>query len=312
MRVPIGSVVLAAFLSLVAPIIGISPAWCQDFSITNPVEPPATGRRDLTRQLQAWWDAHSFYPQRASRNDEGGIVKVHLVIRSDGNIFAVDVVEGSGSGSLDAAAVAALRRGFVRPFPVGEPSADIDLVLHYVLARRHDRPATSVASVAAPRRPFTISNEPSRSPILETMLQRTCTGTVVTQGIRNHPAYGVRHWAQAIFFRKPDGTPWVSFYDAGFNTLSPVTEVGKLVQWTGREQRLGGGNFSYIQFSVWAEGDSALNGNIETVFFGPAKSSQPINRGGTVDLTCTAEVVPAPSWSSLQVTSGPPPPGDPP
>ena len=33
-------------------------SWAQDFSITNQVEPADARRRDLMRQLQAWWDVH--------------------------------------------------------------------------------------------------------------------------------------------------------------------------------------------------------------------------------------------------------------
>jgi hypothetical protein len=127
------------------------------------------------------------------------------------------------------------RGGFVRPFPEGEPKADIDISLHYVLAHRHDQPVAAGYTPVLSKGPFTIMNDPVKSPILDTMLQRTCTGTEVKGGITNHPEYGMRSWAQAIFFRKPDGTPWVKFYERGHPSLSPVTEVGKMVQWTGRK-----------------------------------------------------------------------------
>ncbi len=300
MRLPVASSVLAAAFVLTPVAAGYTPALCQDFSITNPVEPGNAARRDVMRQLQAWWDGHAYYPRHASNNDEGGTVKVHLVILPDGRIWTVDVVGSSGSASLDTAGASVFREGFVRPFPAGEPQADIDLSLHYVLAYRHGQPvaagytpvlsegtlkalaaqvqaavqsgdlataarlsaqlnagldgtpaAQSVAPAppagaagtsggnaiaAKPRLPFTIANDPVKSPILETMLQRTCTGTIVKNGITNHPWYGMRIWAQAIFFRKPDGTPWVKFYEGGYPSLSPVTEVGKMVEWTGRQQ----------------------------------------------------------------------------
>ena len=63
----------------------------EDFSITNPEEPADAGRRDLMRQLQAWWDVHGYYPRHASNNDEGGTVKLHLLIYPDGRIWSVDV-----------------------------------------------------------------------------------------------------------------------------------------------------------------------------------------------------------------------------
>ena len=77
-------------------------------------EPSGAGerrRRDLMRQLQAWWDAHAYYPRHASNNDEGGTVKVHLVILPDGRIWTIDVVESSGSRSLDTAGVSVFRGG---------------------------------------------------------------------------------------------------------------------------------------------------------------------------------------------------------
>jgi TonB family protein len=185
------------------------------------------------RQLQAWWDMHAYYPRHASNNDEGGTVKVHLVIRPDGRIFTVNVMESSGSRSLDSAGSSVFRDVFVRPFPEGEPKAEIDIWLHYVLAHRHDRPVAAGYTPVLSKSPFTIMNDPVKSPILDTMLQRTCTGTVTLGGIRNHPWYGMHFSAEAIFFRKPDGTPWVKFDKGGLPVLAPVTEVGKMVQWTG-------------------------------------------------------------------------------
>jgi outer membrane biosynthesis protein TonB len=101
MRLSIVSSALAAAFVLTPVAAGYAPALCQDFSITNPVESGNTGRRDVMRQLQAWWDAHAYYPRHASNNDETGTVKIHLVIHPwDGKIWTVDVVESSGSHSL--------------------------------------------------------------------------------------------------------------------------------------------------------------------------------------------------------------------
>jgi hypothetical protein len=70
----------------------------------------------------------------------------------------------------------------------------------------------------------------------------------------------VRYSTQAIFFRKPDGTPWVKFYEMGYPVVSPVTEVGKMVTWTGAQQRFGGAPtaFYWLQYTVWADGDNHL------------------------------------------------------
>ena len=311
MRLTLASFALGAAF-VVAPVAaGYAPALSQDFSITNPGEPADPGRRDLMRQLQAWWDVHAYYPRHASNSDEEGAVQLHLAILPDGRIWTANVVGSSGSSSLDSAAVAAFRSGFVRPFPQGVPEADLDISLHYILAHRHDQPVTADYKPVVSKHPFTITNDPVKSPILETMMQRTCTGTVVKEGIRNHPWYGGPHWVQAVFFRRPDdGTPWVKFYDGGEPLLAPVNEVGKLVQWTGKgESPRKNMSFQY-QYTVWSDGDNKLSGNIEAYFY--ANGPEGINTGGTVDFTCATEIVPAIRWSALSVRTIQAPPGDPP
>lgn len=305
--VPAALTVALATVTMVAG--GTVCALAQDFSITNPESPVDPGHRDLLRQLQAWWDLHAFYPRHASTNDEGGNVKVHLIIHTDGNIWRSEVVGSSGSLSLDTAGIVAFRGGFVRPFPPGMPEASMDLTLHYVLAHRHDQPVQTGATPVASRGAFTITNEPVKSPILETMMQRSCTGTIVSGGIRNHSAYGTRSWAEAVFFQTPDGLPWVKFYVGGQPILSKVVQVGKLVQWAGRENLQTG---SFTQYTVWADGGNNLNGNSEVVFpYGPLNEAG-ANHMGTVDLTCATEIVPAVKWSSWFVTPNAVPRGDPP
>ncbi len=187
MRLSIVSSTLAAAFVLTPVAAGYAPALCQDFSITNQVEPANPGPRDVMRQLQAWWDAHAYYPRHASNSDEAGTVKVHLLILPDGRIWSVDVVASSGSHSLDTAGSSVFRGGAVRPFPEGAPKAEIDISLHYVLAHRHDQPVAAGYTPVLSKSLFTIANDPVTSPVLETMLQRTCTGTIVLGGIPNQP-----------------------------------------------------------------------------------------------------------------------------
>jgi TonB family protein len=313
MRLSVASSAIAAAFVLTPVAAGYAPALCQDFSITNQVEPTNAGRRDLMRQLQAWWDVHAYYPRHASNNDEGGTVKVHLVIRPDGKLWTVTVVESSGSRSLDAAGSAVFRDVIVRPVPENEPNADIDISLHYVLAHRHDQPVAAGYMPVLSKSPFTIMNDPVRSPILDTMLQRICTGTVVRGAVANHPWYGQHYQAQAIFFRKPDGTPWVKFNEAGKVSLSPVTEVGKMVQWTGTEERPCGRDCLsfYPQYTAWPDGDNHLSGAIGGKFFD--NFGVPYNQNaGSVDLTCATEVLPAITWSDWFAQTRATPPGDPP
>lgn len=310
MRMPVAAAALAA-VSVLAPLAaGHQPAAAQDFSITNKVEPPDASRRDLMRQLQAWWDQHAFYPRRASQNDEGGTVKLRLAITPDGRIWTAEVVASSGSNSIDAAAAATFHAGFVRPFPAGVPQAEIDVTLRYVLAHRHDQAVAAADRPAPSSSPFTITNDPVKSPVLETMLQRTCTGTVVKEGIRNHPDYGGRYWAEAVFFRRPDKTPWVRFYEGGRVIIAPVSEVGKLVQWTGKQENPRRGVTIYYQYSVWADGDDKLTGNIEATNAGYDRG---FNVGGTVDFACATQTVPAFAGSTayydstFQIPSSDPP-----
>jgi TonB family protein len=302
-RLSVASSALAAAIVLTPMAAGYAPAWCQDFSITNQVEPANPARRDLMRQLQAWWDVHAYYPRHASNNDEGGTVKVHLAIHPDGKIWTINVVQSSGSRSLDSAGDSVFHGGFVRPFPEGEPNAEIDLSLHYVLAHRHDQPVAAGYTPLLSKSPFTITNDPVKSPVLETMLQRTCTGTMVLGGVPNQPSFGVHYRAQAIFFRKPDGTPWVKFYERGYESLAPVTEVGNMLTWPGRQEPIGGGKdlagmYQWLQYTVWPDGDNHLSGAIGSRkynLFGVAYNANVA--GNSVDLTCATEVLPTVTWN---------------
>jgi hypothetical protein len=95
--ISIASTALAAAFVLKPMAAGTAPALAQDFSITNKEERADPSRRDLMRELQAWWDKHAFYSKEAAQADVGGTVKVHLVIHPDGNIFMVRVAESAGS-----------------------------------------------------------------------------------------------------------------------------------------------------------------------------------------------------------------------
>lgn len=311
MRVSVASAATAVALVLTPAVAGYAPASSQDFSITNPAEPPNAGRRDLLKQLQAWWDVHASYPKTAANHGEDGTVTVHLMIKPDGNIVTADLVDSSGSRAIDAAGSAVFRGGFVRPLPSGAPGADLDIALHYVLRHGRDQPAAAGFMPLSSRTPFTVTNDPVRSPILETMLQRTCTGTVVKEGVRNHPMYGVSYWAQAIFFRKPDNTPWIKFYEGGYPILAPVIEVGKSVKWTGREEHMKYGTSKFTQYTLWPDGDNNLIGYIDVCnTYHDPDTEEGINHRGTVDFSCATETVPAITWSALSVTPGQSPQAD--
>ncbi len=84
-------------------------------------------------KLKQWWDQHSFYPKEASQTNEGGSVRVHIIIAADGQVTSIDVVQGSGSGVLDTAALAVFRNAHLPPFPPGTPPlpAEVTVTLHY-------------------------------------------------------------------------------------------------------------------------------------------------------------------------------------
>jgi TonB family protein len=312
MRFSVASSALAAVFILTPAAAGYAPAFCQDFSITNQVEPGNAARRDVMRQLQAWWELHAYYPRHASNNDEGGTVKLHLEVLPDGRIFTVNLVESSGSHSLDAAGVAAFRDAFVRPFPAGEPEADIDVSPHYVLAHRHDEPVAAGYTPVSSRSHFSITNDPVKSPVLDTMRQRVCTGRVVNGGIRNHPSYGYPSQAQAIFFRKPDGTPWVKFEAWGHDSISPVAEVGNTLEWPGHVMHSRGRTEWYFEYTAWPDGDNHLSGAMGIKIYDSFGIPYNANKG-TLELTCATEVLPAVTWNWLYDTySTETPPGDPP
>jgi TonB family protein len=134
MRSYVASPVLAAVFVLTPAAAGYAPALSQDFSITN--ETP--GGSQWIAKLQAWWDVHAYYPKDASDKNEGGTVKVHLLIHPDGTIWTVELVQGSGSRSLDNAGLYAFHSGILRPFPPGAPAPQPDVYIseHFVLAHQ--------------------------------------------------------------------------------------------------------------------------------------------------------------------------------
>ena len=314
MRSPVVSAGLVASFVLTPVAAGYAPASSQDFSITNQ-EPGATSpfRRDLMRQLQAWWAVHAYYPKHASNNDEGGTVKIRLKIFPNGTIFMVTLVESSGSQALDAAGLAAFRTGAVKPFPENEPEVDLDLPLHYVLAHRHGE-TLPVGYTSPPiRGAFTIANDPVKSQILETMLQRTCTGTVTRNGGYNQVWRGMRAPAEVVFFRKPDGSPWVRFSEGGRPvSVSPVVEVGNMLQWVGPRVIYSAAVVSWNIWTVWPDGPNHLHGAEGSPIPHTNGAAYVTGMGGPVDLTCSTDVLPTVPYGTASIQTMVTTPGDPP
>ena len=73
MRLSIASSALAAFV-LTPVVAGYAPALCQDFSITNHVEPANAWRRD-DAGIQAWWGGMATIPDTHRTAMRGALSK---------------------------------------------------------------------------------------------------------------------------------------------------------------------------------------------------------------------------------------------
>lgn len=307
MRVLVAAAAISAAFVLLPAATGFVPAWSQDFSITNPQKPADGSRRDLMQQLQAWWDVHAYYPRHASRNDEGGTVGLRLGILRDGRVASIQVVDSSDYDSLDAAAVKTFTEAFVRPLPQGAAETGLDVSLHYVLAHRHDQPVPADYKPVPAKGPFSITNDPVTSPILEKMLLKTCTGTIKINGLRNHPIRGIFYSSQLVFFRSPDGKPWVKFNEGSRMVFSPVVQVGNLVAWSGANTSSGKNNAESLgvhNYTAWLDQGNKLNGCIsatEDWRSGGGCEDAP----GTLEFSCEGELVPEVQLSASYAVPGP-------
>ena len=145
------------------------------------------------------------------------------------------------------------------------------------------------------------------------MLQRTCVGTATRNGSLARPWQGMQGAATAIFFRKPDGTPWVKFYENGQSTLSPVTELGKMLQWVGPLQHpVPRGDPYWITWVVWADGPNHLSGAEGSPLINTEGPPYTTGLGGPIDLTCSTDVLPSVPYNNLFAQTMVSPPEDPP
>lgn len=87
--------------------------------------------------FRSWVEEHKFYPREAAENGEDGTAQVRLVIRRDGQVELVDLLERSGSMFLDLALQSLFRSKHVPPFPPQDPkdTATIVFTMHYILVR---------------------------------------------------------------------------------------------------------------------------------------------------------------------------------
>ena len=85
-----------------------------------------------------------------------------------------------------------------------------------------------------------------------------------------------------------------------------------MLQWTGRLEKVGIQYITWMQYTVWSDGDNHLSGVIGSKFIDNFGVPYNQNTGSTVDLTCATEILPAITWNDLVAQTLVAPPGDPP
>ena len=252
-----------------------------------PAEAPDTSVRvegaelgpDWIRQLQAWWDRHAFYPGEAAQENVSGTVKVHIVVRPDGEVPTIHVEQSSGSRFIDNAAYQAFTSAHLHPFPAGTPApkADVYITLHYVLTHGQVAAAAAVA-----KRPFTVTDKPVDATNASSLQQKTCVGNIVvdsaTGGLDSW--YGRHGWARAAFYRAPDGKPRVKFSTSWYTEDVAISESNGSVGWLGPAQKMGPPGFGIVQmkYSLWPAGPDHVGGSVFDIYKPDTK--------GAIELNC--------------------------
>lgn len=84
-----------------------------------------------------------------------------------------------------------------------------------------------------------------------------------------------------------------------------------MLQWS-REEPIGRRGTTWIQYTVWTDGDNHLSGAIGSKFIDRFGVPHNQNVGAPVDLTCATEVLPAVPLNGWPEHTMDTPPGDPP
>jgi TonB family protein len=233
---------------------------------------------DWIRQLQAWWDQHAFYPGEAASKGLSGTVKVQMVVRPDGEVSTIHIVEGAGSKQIDNAAYVAFRGAHLHPFPPGTPApqADVTITLHYVL--------TSGQAAAAVKHPFTVTNKPIQGTVVATMprQQRTCTGKLVldSPGLLDS-IRGSRGYVEVTFYRGGDGKPRARISLSTGTEDVAVSEFDGSAAWAGPIEHKTAYEYSWKHYYFWPSGPDHVTGSLTDTMNAAAN--------GTIDLTCAGE-----------------------
>jgi periplasmic protein TonB len=100
-----------------------------------PVAAPAAAPLPVTvsptwqSQLDAWLEAHRQYPEEAREYGQEGTATVRFTVARDGRVTNVELVNGSGVGRLDSAAVEMLQGADVPAFPTSMPQAEMTITV---------------------------------------------------------------------------------------------------------------------------------------------------------------------------------------
>jgi protein TonB len=83
----------------------------------------------------AWLKAHRSYPETARARGRQGTVVVQITVNPEGRVVSFNLVQGSGTDSLDHAAEALVRDAQLPPFPphMKLPRQSLTVPIRYVL-----------------------------------------------------------------------------------------------------------------------------------------------------------------------------------
>ncbi len=100
-----------------------------------PVAAPAPAQLPVTvsplwqSQLDAWLEAHKQYPKEAREYGQEGTATIRFTVAHDGHVTNVALVNGSGVGQLDSAAMQMLQGADVPAFPTTMPQAEMTVIV---------------------------------------------------------------------------------------------------------------------------------------------------------------------------------------
>jgi protein TonB len=104
---------------------------------SGPTQPTArTGADpDWLAGVGAWLQAHRSYPEMARALGRQGTVVVQITVNPTGRVVGVNLVQGSGTDSLDHAAEALVRDAQLPPFPpdMKLPRQSLTVPIRYML-----------------------------------------------------------------------------------------------------------------------------------------------------------------------------------